>query len=58
MKFSTFDIATAAPEIKKLHDLLVDAIKKDIDGSFTITNEEADAIGSLVVEIADRLRKS
>ena len=57
MGFSTFDIVVVSPQIKKLHELLVEAMKQESGGAFVITNEEADAIGSLVIEIANELKK-
>lgn len=58
MTFSTFDIITSAADIKKLHDLLVEAVKHDIDGKIVVTNEEAQEIGTLIVELAKKLSKT
>lgn len=58
MTFSTFDIITSASDIKKLHDLLVEAVKHDADGKIVITNEEAQEIGTLIVELAKKLSKT
>ena len=58
MTFSTFDIITSASDIRKLHILLTEAIKHDVDGKIVITNEEAQEIGTLIVELAQKLSKS
>lgn len=58
MPFSTFDIVTASPDIKKLHEMLVEALKTEADGKFTVTNEEADAIGELIVKISKKITKT
>lgn len=57
MGYSTFDIVVVAPQIKKLQEMLVEAMKHEDSGGYKITNEEADAIGALIVEIADKLKK-
>lgn len=57
MGYSTFDIVVVAPQIKQLHELLVEAMKQEEAGGYKITNEEADVIGSLIIEIADKLKK-
>jgi hypothetical protein len=58
MPFSTFDIVKVSPEIKKLHETLLEAIKPDADGKFTVTNEEANAIGELIVSISKKIARA
>ena len=57
MGYSTFDIVVVAPQIKQLHELLVEAVKHEETGGYKVTNEEANVIGALIVEIADKLKK-
>jgi hypothetical protein len=58
MTFSTFDIIKSALEIERLGKLLADAMQKDPDGKITVTNDEANEIGRLIVEISNSLTKS
>ena len=58
MTFSTFDIIKAAREIEKLGKMLADAMQKDPDGKITVTNDEANEIGKLIIEISNSLTRS
>lgn len=58
MTFSTFDIIKVSKEIEKLGKMLADAMQKDPDGKITVTNDEANEIGKLIIEISNELTKS
>lgn len=58
MNFSTFDIIKVSREIERLGKMLAEAMQKDPDGKITVTNDEANEIGRLIVEISNDLTKS
>lgn len=58
MTFSTFDIVTVSSDIEQLHALLTKALERDADGKYTVTHEEAAALGDLIVQISQKITKS
>lgn len=57
MKVSTFDILSIADKIESLSKSLESAMKRDANGSITITGAEAQEIADKIFEIAKHLEK-
>jgi hypothetical protein len=57
MPVSTFDIISVSGDIKNLHTTLTDVLSRETDGKIVITNEEAQKIASMIVELANKIEK-
>jgi hypothetical protein len=58
LKFSTMDIIKVSGKIEKLNEALTKALQRDQSGAIVVTNEEADLIGNMIVDIAKSIDKN
>jgi len=57
MPVSTFDILSIADDIKDLHSYLAAALAREVDGKINITNDEAQKIASMILDLAKKIEK-
>lgn len=57
MPVSTFDILSIAGDIKDLHSCLSTALEREEDGKISITNDEAQKIADMIVNLAKKIEK-
>ncbi len=57
MPVSTFDILSIADDIKDLHSYLTATLTREGDGKISITNDEAQKIASMILDLAKKIEK-